>query len=108
MCGSIDANWVDDLDERKATSEYAFVLNVAISWSNKKQYSIAFLQSLGVVTACYKPCCYHCNSITALVYVKNPKYHGKFKNIDLLPLCLRCSYTKEGHHKIFFCESHGD
>ena len=37
LAGYIDANWGDDLDQCKSTSEYAFLLNdCAIAWSSKK------------------------------------------------------------------------
>ena len=40
--GYIDADWGGDLDERKSTSEFTFLLNNGtISWSSKKQSCIA-------------------------------------------------------------------
>ena len=40
--GYFDAFWVGDLDERKSTSGYVFLLhNGIISWSSKKQTCIA-------------------------------------------------------------------
>jgi len=40
--GYTDADWGGDMDERKSTSEYVFLLNNGvISWSNKKQSCIA-------------------------------------------------------------------
>ena len=40
--GYTDADWGGDLDERKSTSWYVFLLNNgAISWSSKKQSYIA-------------------------------------------------------------------
>ena len=42
MISYSDADWGSDLDERKSTSEYAFLLNNgAITWSSKKQPCIA-------------------------------------------------------------------
>jgi hypothetical protein len=39
--GYADANWGGDLDERKFTSDYVFLLNNGvISWSSKKQSCI--------------------------------------------------------------------
>src|SRR3954468_17867296 len=40
--GYTDADWAGDLDERKSTSAYVFLLNGgAISWRSKKQGMIA-------------------------------------------------------------------
>ena len=40
--GFNDANWVDDRDERKSTSGYAFILgDDIVSWCNKKQTCVA-------------------------------------------------------------------
>src|SRR5205809_8050565 len=42
--GYTDADWARDLDERKSTSAFVFVLNRgAISWRSKKQEMIALL-----------------------------------------------------------------
>ncbi|GMP96916.1 hypothetical protein CsSME_00045349 [Camellia sinensis var. sinensis] len=102
-----DADWGGDLDERKSTSGYAFMLSDgAISWSSKKQSCIAlstmeaefvacssavqeavwlrrFLQHLDVVTHTSDPVTIHCDSMAALAYAKDPKYHGRTKHIDV-------------------------
>lgn len=107
LIGYSDADWGSDLDERKSTSGYAFLLNNgAITWSSKKQSCIAlstmeaeyivcssavqeavwlrrFFQHLGVVTETSDPVTVHCDSMAALAYSKDPKYHGKTKHIDI-------------------------
>ncbi|GMP50698.1 hypothetical protein CsSME_00017211 [Camellia sinensis var. sinensis] len=107
LVGYCDADWGGDLDERKSTSGYAFMLSDgAISWSSKKQSCIAlstmeaefvacssvvqeavwlrrFLQHLDVVTHTSDPVTIHCDSMAALAYAKDPKYHGRTKHIDL-------------------------
>lgn len=106
LCGYTDTDWGGDLDERKSTSGYAFLLNgAAISWSSKKQSCITlstmeseyiacaaavqeavwlgrFLQNLGVVPHATDPVVIHCDSMAALAYVNDPKYHGKSKHIE--------------------------
>ena len=48
LMGYTDADWGGDLDERKSTSGYVFLLNNgAISWRSKKQSCIA-LSTMGV------------------------------------------------------------
>ncbi|OMO52435.1 reverse transcriptase [Corchorus capsularis] len=106
LIGYTDADWGGDLDERKSTSGYAFLLNGgAITWSSKKQSCNAlstmeaefiacsavvqeavwlkrFLGSLGVPSA-VDPVTIHCDSMAAIAYTKDPKYHGRTKHIDM-------------------------
>ena len=107
MIGYSDADWGSDLDERKSTSGYAFLLNNgAITWSSKKQPCIAlstmeaeyvacsaavqeavwlrrFFQNLEVVKDASDPVTVHCDSMAALAYAKDSKYHGRTKHIDI-------------------------
>jgi len=107
LIGYSDADWAGDIDERKSTSGYAFLLaNGAISWSSKKQTCIAlstmeaeyvacsaavqeavwlrrFLQHTGLVETSDEPVVVYCDSMAALCYVKDPKYHGKTKHIQV-------------------------
>ncbi|XP_028059899.1 uncharacterized protein LOC114263534 [Camellia sinensis] len=95
------------LDERKSTSGYAFILSDgAISWSSKKQSCITlstmeaefvacssavqevvwlrrFFPHLDIVTHTSDPVTIHCDSMVALAYAKDPKYHGRTKHIDV-------------------------
>lgn len=96
-----------DLDECKSTSGYAFLLNNgAITWSSNKQPYIAlstmeveyvacstaiqeavwlrrFFQNLEVVKDASDPVTVHCDSMVALAYAKDSKYHGRTKHIDI-------------------------
>ena len=107
MIGYSDADWGSDLDEHKSTSRYAFLLNNgAITWSSKKQPCIAlstmeaeyvacsvavqeavwlrrFFQNLKVVKDASDPVIVHCDSMAALAYAKDSKYHGRTKHIDI-------------------------
>jgi len=104
--GYTDADWGGDLDERKSTSGYAFLLNDgAISWSSKKQTCVSlstmeaefvacssavqeavwlrrFLGHLGIIDNCVGAVTIYCDSQAAIAYTKDPKYHGKTKHID--------------------------
>lgn len=42
-----------------------------------------FVQYLGVVAYAFDLVAIHCDSIAALIYVKDLKYHGKIKYIDI-------------------------
>ena len=105
--GYTDADWGGDLDERKSTSGFVFLLNNgAISWSSKKQSCIAlstmeaefvasasavqeaiwlkrFMDHLGVNDNAKGPIIVNCDSQAAIAYTKDPKYHGKTKHIDI-------------------------
>ena len=107
MIGYSDADWGSDLDERKSTFGYAFLLNNgAITWSSKKQPCIAlstmeaeyvacsaavqeavwlrrFFQNLEVFKDASDPVTVHCDSMVALAYAKDFKYHGRTKHIDI-------------------------
>ena len=107
LVGYTDADWGGDLDERKSTSGYAFLLNNgAISWSSKKQTCVAlstmeaefvacsaavqeavwlrrFLQHLEVTEATSEPIVISCDSQAAIAYTKDPKYHCRTKHIDI-------------------------
>ena len=96
-----------DLDERKLTSGYVFLLNNrVISWSSKKQSCIAlsimkaefvafsaavqeavwlksFLSHLGIKEDASNPVLVNCNSQAAIAFTKDSKYHSKTKHIDI-------------------------
>ena len=120
LIGYSDADWGGDLDERKSTSGYAFLLNNgAISWSSKKQSCIAlstmdaeyiacsaavqeavwlrqFLEHLKVIVGASNPVTIYCDSTAALSYVKDPKYHGKTKHIQIRYHFIRDIIAKKG------------
>ena len=104
--GYTDADWAGDLDERRSTSGFVFLLgNGAISWSSKKQTCIALstmeAEFVAFSTAAQEavwlrnfldhlmdasdsgPVPINCDSQAAIAYTKNPKFHCKTKHIDL-------------------------
>ena len=56
-----------------------------------------FFQNLEVVKDTSDPVTVHCDGMTALTYVKNSKYHGKTKHIDI-----RYHYIRDmvAHNKV--------
>ena len=101
-----DADWGGDLDQRKSTYGYVFLLNKgAISWCSKKQTCIAlstmeaefiacsaavqevvwlrrFFGNLGIRGDCVEPITVHCDNQAAISFTNDPKYHGRTKHID--------------------------
>ena len=114
IIGYTDADWAGDLDGRKSTSGYTFLLNGgAISWASKKQTCITlstmeakfvtsasavqeavwlrrFLQHFGIVTNAQEMVTIYCDNQASIAYTKDPKYHGKTKHIDI-----KYNYVKE-------------
>ena len=106
LVGYTDADWGGDIDERKSTSSYAFLLSRgAISWSSKKQTCTAlstieaefvacsaavqeavwlrrFYEDLNVVTDATQPVTLYCDNQAAIAYTKDPRYHSKSKHIE--------------------------
>ena len=100
-------DWGGDLNKHKYSSGYAFLLNGGvISSSNKKQSCIAlstmkaefitcsaatqkvvwlrrFLPNLIVTTRAKDPMTIHYDSTMTIVFMKDPKYHGRTKHIDM-------------------------
>ena len=107
LIGYSDAEWAGDPSQRKSTAGYAYILNGgAISWSSKKQTCIAlstmeaeyiascsaaqeavwlrrFLKHLSVVERAAVPVHIWTDSMAALAYAKDPKYHGRTKHIEI-------------------------
>ena len=106
MRGYTDADWAADVDERKSTSGFIFLLgNSTISWSSKKQTCVAlstmesefiafsstvqegvwlkrFLDHLKV-TSSEEPVTIMSDSQSSIAYTKDPKFHSKTKHIDI-------------------------
>ena len=105
--GYSDADWAGNLDERKSTSNYTFLLSGgAITWCSKKQSYVAlstmeseyvacsaavqeavwlrrFLQRLNIVASAMDRVTIYSDSMAALAYTKDSKYHGKIKHIEI-------------------------
>ena len=96
LVGYNDADWGSDLDQRKSTSGYIFLLSSgAMSWSSKKQSCIVlstmeleylacsiavqegvwlrrFIIGLGIVAHASEPIIIYYNNIALLTYAKDP------------------------------------
>ncbi|XP_070014717.1 secreted RxLR effector protein 161-like [Nicotiana sylvestris] len=107
LVGYSDADHGGDLDERKSTSGYVFLLSDrAISWSSKKKSCVSlstmeaeyvalasatqevvwlkkFLEHLLDIAETTKAVLVYCDSEAAISSTKDPKFHCKTKHIDI-------------------------
>jgi hypothetical protein len=103
--GYSNANWVDDIDTRKSTCGCVFILFPAIiSWTNKRQttivlsstkakYMVYTLAAKEAIWLCLLLCdlgeeqvessIIHGDNQSVIVLTKNPKFHSRFKHIEL-------------------------
>jgi hypothetical protein len=101
----VDADWGSNINDRKSTSGYAFMLaGGAISWSSKKQTSVALSstkakyiarthsakevvqlrQFLEQIHFCpTTPTNIHIDNQSAIAIAKNPEFHNHTKHIDI-------------------------
>ncbi|XP_070015243.1 secreted RxLR effector protein 161-like [Nicotiana sylvestris] len=107
LVGYSDVDHEGDLDERKSSSGYVFLLSDgAISWSSKKQSCVSlstmedeyvalasvaqeavwlkkFLEHLLDIAENTEPVLVYCDSEAAISSTKDPKFHCKTKHIDI-------------------------
>uniref|UniRef100_H3HAK5 Reverse transcriptase Ty1/copia-type domain-containing protein n=1 Tax=Phytophthora ramorum TaxID=164328 RepID=H3HAK5_PHYRM len=106
MCGYSDADWAGDIESRRSTSGYAFMMNGGcISWRSKKQRTVAlssteaeymalseatqeavwlkvFLCELGEMASDEAVKIYEDNQ-GSITLAKNPQFHKRTKHIDI-------------------------
>uniref|UniRef100_H3H8M3 Integrase catalytic domain-containing protein n=2 Tax=Phytophthora ramorum TaxID=164328 RepID=H3H8M3_PHYRM len=106
MCGYSDADWAGDIESRRSTSGYAFMMNGGcISWRSKKQRTVAlssteaeymalseatqeavwlkvFLCELGEMASDEAVKIYEDNQ-GSIALAKNPQFHKRTKHIDI-------------------------
>ncbi|KAG6606568.1 Retrovirus-related Pol polyprotein from transposon TNT 1-94 [Phytophthora cinnamomi] len=106
VCGYSDADWAGDIESRRSTSGYAFMMNGGcISWRSKKQRTVAlssteaeymalseatqeavwlkvFLRELGEMASDEAIKIYEDNQ-GSIALAKNPEFHKRTKHIDI-------------------------
>ncbi|KAL2585495.1 hypothetical protein AAZV13_13G001300 [Glycine max] len=119
-----DNDYAGDLDDRKSTSGYVFLLcSAAVSWSSKKQPIVSLstteaefigaascaCQAIWLKRVLGKLCkmqdqatVIRCDSSSAIKLSKNPVMHGRCKHIDVRLHFLR-DLTKAGTIKMMHC-----
>ena len=103
--GFSDADWAGDVNDRKSTSGYVFMLNGgAVSWSSKKQKCVALstaeAEYVALSSAAQEsvwlrqlmtelgsgpetPTLIFEDNQSAIAMTKNPQFHGRAKHIDI-------------------------
>jgi hypothetical protein len=105
--GYVDADWASDVNDRKSTSGFVFMLaGGAISWSSKKQPSVALLSTEAeyiagahaakeavwltkLVREIWKdqvidaPITLYIDNQSAIAIAKNPEFHDRTKHIEV-------------------------
>ncbi|HEX4706357.1 MAG TPA: reverse transcriptase domain-containing protein, partial [Candidatus Udaeobacter sp.] len=103
--GYVDADWASDVNDRKSTTGFVFMLGgCAISWGSKKQATIALssteaeyiaaaisakeavwlrglLTELGIDTS--SPTCIFIDNQSAIAIARNPEFHDRTKHIEV-------------------------
>ncbi|GLT34760.1 hypothetical protein SLA2020_092590 [Shorea laevis] len=126
MFGFTDSDFARDLDDRKSTSSYVFMMGAAIvSWSSRKQ-PIVILSTTEAkfvaATSCAcqaiwlrrileefhfkqeEPLVIFCDNNSTIKLSKNPILHGRCKHIDVRNYFLR-DLVKEGVINLVNCKS---
>jgi hypothetical protein len=105
LSGYVDADWASDVNDRKSTSGFVFMLGgAAISWGSKKQASVALssteaeyiaashaakeavwlrrlLTELGLDLT--SPTTIHVDNQSAIAIARNPEFHDRTKHIEV-------------------------
>ncbi|CAL9007313.1 unnamed protein product [Prunus brigantina] len=105
LMGFSDSDYAGDLDDRKSTSGYVFMLSsAAVSWSSKKQLVVTFstteVEFIATTSSacqavwlrrlleelCFKqdkPTVIFCDNSSTIKLSRNPVMHGRSKHIDV-------------------------
>ncbi|GAU37106.1 hypothetical protein TSUD_278930 [Trifolium subterraneum] len=126
LVGWSDSDYAGDVNDRKSTSGYVFMLGTgAIAWSSKKQPIVTLSTTeaeyvAAAVCACQsiwlkavlshmkrpqnQAIVIHCDNSSSIKLSKNPVMHGRCKHIDVRFHFLR-NLTKDGMVEMKHCKS---
>ncbi|GAU44223.1 hypothetical protein TSUD_399870 [Trifolium subterraneum] len=123
--GWSDSDYAGDVDDRKSTSGYVFMLGSSpISWSSKKQPIVTLSTTEAEYVSVASCACQaiwlrrildhllqtqecttiHCDNSSSIKLSKNHVMHGRCKHIDVRYHFLR-DLTKEGVVKLIYCST---
>lgn len=121
-----DSDYAGDLDDRRSTSGYVFMMGSgAVSWSSKKQAMVTLSTTQvefisAAACACQaiwmqrvlkhlsrnQTCCViFCDNCSTIKLSKNPVMHGRSKHIAIRYHFLR-DLSKEGAVELKYCSTH--
>ncbi|MCO5547056.1 hypothetical protein L7F22_052024 [Adiantum nelumboides] len=105
LSGFTDVDWVGSVCDQRSTSGFRFSLgSIAITWSSKKQPTVALLSAeaeyMGVVVAAcevawlklllgdlgiqvQRSVVIHCNNLSSIQLAQNPLFHAMTKHIEV-------------------------
>lgn len=126
LIGFTDSDYAGDLDDRKSTSGYVFMMSsAAISWCSKKQPIVTLSTTEAEFVAATVCTCQaiwlrkvldelyfkqegatkvYCDNSSAIKLSKNPVLHGRSKHIDVKFHFLR-DLTRDGVIDLYYCKS---
>jgi hypothetical protein len=126
LIGYSDADWAGNIDDRRSTTGYVFlVADGAVSWNSRKQPTVAlstteaeymalahatkegvwirrFLSEIGLGSPCQKPTPIYSDNQGSIALVKNPVNHARTKHIDIKHHFVR-EKTEGGQVQVIFC-----
>ncbi|GKV50593.1 hypothetical protein SLEP1_g57296 [Rubroshorea leprosula] len=126
LAGFTDSDYAGDLDDRKSTSGFVFMLGSgAISWSSKKQPIVTFSTTKAEYVAATSCACQaiwlrrimeelelnqheatsiYCDNSSAIKLSKNPVLHGRSKHIHVRYHFLR-NLVEDGTIELIYCRT---
>ena len=126
LIGYSDSDYAGDLDDRRSTSGYVFMMSSgAVAWSSKKQAIVTLSTTeaefiYAAMCACQaiwmkrilkqlnwdqKNCVIYCDNCSTIKLSKNPVMHGRSKHIAVRYHFLR-DLSKDGEIELKYCSTH--
>ena len=126
LVGYSDSDWAGSIDDRKSTSGNVFFLGTKpISWSSKKQSTVAmssaeaeYISASGAACEAVwlrrilkdmkqcqtTPTILFCDNLSAIAMTKNPVFHNRSKHIELRHHFIR-ELASRGEIELAFCKT---
>ena len=124
LVGYTDSDWAGAIDDRKSTSGHVFFLgSKVISWSSKKQSTVALSTAEAEYISATSAACeavwirriladlhqeqntptnLYCDNMSTIAMTKNPVFHSRSKHIELRHHFIR-KLVEDGEIELKFC-----